>query len=65
MQIVGSVTTKEEADDIVQIAKYFVVGQRARYLASEITDKVTDEIIKELDKTNYLKYFGKKLQKKK
>lgn len=61
MQIVGSVTTKEEADDIVQIAKYFVVGQRARYLASEITD----EIIKELDKTNYLKYFGKKLQKKK
>jgi len=33
MLIVGQVSSKEEANEITFIAKLFVVGQRARYLA--------------------------------
>jgi len=33
MIIVGQVSSKEEANEITFIAKLFVVGQRARYLA--------------------------------
>ena len=36
MMIVGQVANKEEANEITFIAKLFVVGQRARYLAQEI-----------------------------
>ncbi len=35
MIIVGQVSSKEEANEITFIAKLFVVGQRARYLAQE------------------------------
>ena len=35
MLIVGQVSSKEEANEISFIAKLFVVGQRARYLAHE------------------------------
>ena len=35
MLIVGQVSSKEEANEITFIAKLFVVGQRARYLAQE------------------------------
>jgi hypothetical protein len=34
MLIVGQVSSKEEANEITFIAKLFIVGQRARYLAS-------------------------------
>jgi hypothetical protein len=33
MIIVGQVSSKEEANEITFIAKLFVVGQRARFLA--------------------------------
>ncbi|MBN1281022.1 MAG: hypothetical protein JXA00_05175 [Candidatus Thermoplasmatota archaeon] len=33
MLIVGQVSSKEEASEITFIAKLFIVGQRARYLA--------------------------------
>ncbi len=35
MQIVGQVSNKEEANEITFIAKLFMVGQRARYLAQQ------------------------------
>lgn len=35
MLIVGQVSNKEEAKEITFIAKLFVVGQHARYLARE------------------------------
>jgi len=35
MLIVGQVSSKEEANEITFIAKHFVVGQRARYLAQQ------------------------------
>ena len=35
MLIVGQVSSKEEANEITFIAKLFVVGQRARYLAKQ------------------------------
>jgi hypothetical protein len=35
MLIVGQINDKEEASEITFIAKLFVVGQRARYLARE------------------------------
>jgi len=35
MLIVGQVSSKEEANEITFIAKLFVVGQRARYLAQQ------------------------------
>jgi hypothetical protein len=35
MQIIGQVSSKEEANEITFIAKLFVVGQRARLLAQE------------------------------
>ena len=35
MIIVGQVSSKEEANEITFIAKLFVVGQRARFLAQE------------------------------
>ena len=34
MMIVGQVSSKEEANEITFIAKLFIVGQRARFLAS-------------------------------
>jgi hypothetical protein len=39
MMIVGQVSNKEEANEITFIAKLFVVGQRARYLAKEQNKK--------------------------
>ena len=39
MQIIGQVSSQEEANEITFIAKLFVVGQRARYLAQEINKK--------------------------
>ena len=35
MLIVGQVSSKEEANEITFIAKLFVVGQRARFLAQQ------------------------------
>ena len=35
MMIVGQVSSKEEAEEISFIAKLFVVGQRARFLATQ------------------------------
>ena len=35
MQIVGQVSNKEEANEITFIAKLFMVGQRARFLAQQ------------------------------
>jgi hypothetical protein len=35
MMIVGQISSKEEAQEITFIAKLFVVGQRARYLAHQ------------------------------
>ncbi|KYK34597.1 MAG: hypothetical protein AYK22_05145 [Thermoplasmatales archaeon SG8-52-3] len=35
MQIVGQVSNKDEANEITFIAKLFMVGQRARYLAQQ------------------------------
>lgn len=49
MLIVGQVSSKEEANEITFIAKLFVVGQRARFLAlnmissSEDGDEDTEE----------------------
>jgi hypothetical protein len=34
MLIVGQVSSKEEANEITFIAKLFIVGQRARFLAT-------------------------------
>jgi hypothetical protein len=39
MQIVGNVSSKEEAKEINFIAQLFVVGQRARLLAQESNRK--------------------------
>jgi hypothetical protein len=38
MLIVGQVSSKEEANEITFIAKLFVVGQRARFLANQKKD---------------------------
>lgn len=35
MMIVGQISSKEEAQEITFIAKLFVVGQRARFLAHQ------------------------------
>jgi hypothetical protein len=45
MLIVGQVSSKEEASEITFIAKLFIVGQRARFLASnpQIEDKEEEE----------------------
>ncbi|MBE3121916.1 MAG: hypothetical protein IMZ53_02465 [Thermoplasmata archaeon] len=47
MLIVGQVSSKEEANEITFIAKLFIVGQRARFLASnkkaEIEEDEEDE----------------------
>jgi hypothetical protein len=49
MLIVGQVSSKEEANEITFIAKLFIVGQRARFLASnkkadfEENDEDTEE----------------------
>lgn len=34
MLIVGQVSSKEEAEELTFIAKLFIVGQRARFLAT-------------------------------
>ncbi len=39
MLIVGQVSSKEEANEITFIAKLFVVGQRARFLAQNREEK--------------------------
>jgi hypothetical protein len=36
MMIVGEISNKEEAREITFIAKLFVVGQRARFLSSQV-----------------------------
>jgi hypothetical protein len=43
MLIVGQVSSKEEANEITFIAKLFVVGQRARYLALNMITESEDE----------------------
>lgn len=45
MLIVGQVSSKEEANEITFIAKLFIVGQRARFLASnpQMSIKESDE----------------------
>jgi len=46
MLIVGQVSSKEEANEITFIAKLFVVGQRARFLALNMvagSDEEDDE----------------------
>jgi hypothetical protein len=45
MLIVGQVSSKEEAMEITFIAKLFIVGQRARYLATNppIDDEEDEE----------------------
>jgi len=44
MLIVGQVSSKEEANEITFIAKLFIVGQRARFLASnQQANCTTDE----------------------
>ena len=39
MMIVGQISSKEEANEITFIAKLFMVGQRARYLANQQKEK--------------------------
>jgi hypothetical protein len=43
MMIVGQVSSKEEASEITFIAKLFVVGQRARFLALHKDKKAEDK----------------------
>jgi hypothetical protein len=43
MLIVGQVSSKEEANEITFIAKLFVVGQRARFLALNMVCESEDE----------------------
>jgi hypothetical protein len=43
MLIVGQVSSKEEANEITFIAKLFVVGQRARFLALNMTSGTEDD----------------------
>ncbi|MBN1861541.1 MAG: hypothetical protein JW840_08795 [Candidatus Thermoplasmatota archaeon] len=44
MLIVGQVSSKEEANEITFIAKLFIVGQRARFLASNTQDACESEV---------------------
>jgi hypothetical protein len=39
MMIVGQISNQEEANEITFIAKLFIVGQRARYLANQGKEK--------------------------
>ena len=39
MMIVGQISNREEANEITFIAKLFIVGQRARYLANQVKEK--------------------------
>jgi hypothetical protein len=39
MMIVGQISNQEEANEISFIAKLFIVGQRARYLARQLNEK--------------------------
>jgi len=43
MLIVGQVSSKEEANEITFIAKLFVVGQRARFLALNMVSGTEDD----------------------
>jgi hypothetical protein len=43
MLIVGQVSSKEEANEITFIAKLFIVGQRARFLASNQQVDIEEE----------------------
>jgi hypothetical protein len=36
MMIVGQISSQEEANEITFIAKLFIVGQRARFLAQQV-----------------------------
>lgn len=47
MQIIGSVSSREEAKEITQIAKFFLIGQRARYLAKTVEDQILEEVFNE------------------
>jgi hypothetical protein len=42
MMIVGNISSKEEANEITFIAKLFIVGQRARFLARNQTARDPD-----------------------
>ena len=43
MLIVGQVSSKEEANEITFIAKLFIVGQRARFLASNKKAEIEED----------------------
>jgi len=43
MLIVGQVSSKEEANEITFIAKLFIVGQRARFLASNKKSEIEED----------------------
>jgi hypothetical protein len=49
MMIVGNISSKEEANEITFIAKLFIVGQRARFLARNQTASEPDDDPEELD----------------
>jgi hypothetical protein len=42
MMIVGNISSKEEANEITFIAKLFIVGQRARFLARNLAANDSD-----------------------
>jgi hypothetical protein len=49
MMIVGNISSKEEANEITFIAKLFIVGQRARFLARNQIANDPDDDDDELD----------------
>jgi hypothetical protein len=49
MMIVGNISSKEEANEITFIAKLFIVGQRARFLARNQAANDPDEGEEEYD----------------
>jgi hypothetical protein len=49
MMIVGNISSKEEANEITFIAKLFIVGQRARFLARNQVTSEDDEDEEEYD----------------
>jgi len=49
MMIVGNISSKEEANEITFIAKLFIVGQRARFLARNQLASEPNDATDELD----------------
>lgn len=49
MMIVGNISSKEEANEITFIAKLFIVGQRARFLARNQPASDLDDDTEKLD----------------